>query len=252
MCLWYLLTGCSHTSQGQRNDWKNLPCYTVITQLAFTWEIGISRVTTALLHGGNLKASRQLQKKQNSLKHSSLWLLTTLHNQDEICLVREAMSSLPTWGWGSAATKGGFPSSITPGGSCTLSGGRLGSEDLLGMGSHQFAHGFEPILTQHPNWSNWTVTQVRLGSELWCIAGYKPDLALSVRAKRWPQSASGPAIKPWKSQKGMKGRKFVSEDGEDALTQLARRTAVSMAVGTSRQQTHGVYLSCMSVIFLVI
>lgn len=139
MCLWYMLTGCSHTSQGQTNDWKNLPCYTVITQLAFTWEIGISWATTALLHGGNLKASRQLQKKQNSLKHSSLWLLTTLHNQDEICLIWEALSLLPTWGRGSAATKGGFSSSITPGGSCTLSGGRLGSGDLLGMGSHQFA-----------------------------------------------------------------------------------------------------------------
>lgn len=50
----------------------------------------------------------------------------------------------------------------------------------------------------------------------------------------------------------MEGRKFVSEDGENALTQLAHRTAVSMALGTSHQQTHGVYLSCMSVIFLVI
>lgn len=84
MCLSYVLTKCSHASGGQANDWQNPPRYTVITQLAFTWEIGLRRLATALLHGGNLNASCQLPKKQNSQKHSSLCLLKTLHNQGEI------------------------------------------------------------------------------------------------------------------------------------------------------------------------
>lgn len=82
-CLWCMLTKCSQTSQGQPNDWENPPWYTVITQLAFTWEIGLRRVTTALLRGGNLNVSCWLQKKQNSWKHSSLCVLKILSNQGE-------------------------------------------------------------------------------------------------------------------------------------------------------------------------
>lgn len=51
----------------------------------------------------------------------------------------------------------------------------------------------------------------------------------------------------WKAQRDTKGRKFVSEDEEDASAQLACWTIV-----TYHQQTHGVYLSCMPAIFLVI
>lgn len=65
----------------------------------------------------------------------------------------------------------------------------LGSEVLLVLSPHQFVCGSEPMLSQHPNWLNWTsqvkftvFTQVNAAGELWSTAGDKPELALSVRA----------------------------------------------------------------------
>lgn len=73
MCSWYVLTKYSHASEGQANDWQNPPCYTVITQLAFTWEIGLRRLATALPHGGNLNASCQRSKTPRNIPHFVFW-----------------------------------------------------------------------------------------------------------------------------------------------------------------------------------
>jgi len=95
---------------------------------------------SALLHGGNLNAICQLQKKQNSWKHSSLCLLKTLSNQGEItpnvgerqCSHRVASSLPPSWMDFACWTQQSFQE----------------------LSLHQFICGSEPMLTQHPNQSN--------------------------------------------------------------------------------------------------
>lgn len=121
MCLWYVLTKCSHASGGQANDWQNPPRYTVITQLAFTWEIGLRRLATALLHGGTWMpaASCQRSKTPRNIPHFVFW---------RHCTTRVKL--LLIWGRRSAATVNDSSPPVILGGFCVL-----GSEVLLGIES---------------------------------------------------------------------------------------------------------------------
>lgn len=168
-CLWYVLTKCSHASQGQANDWENPPCYTVITQLAFTWEmIGLRRVTKLCCMEGAWMpaASCKRSKTPGNIPRFVFWRRWATR-----------VKLLPTWGGDSAATESGFSPPIILGGFCML-----GSEVLLGIESTSVCMWVWANAHPRPNWSNRTLTQVKAAGELWSTAGDKPELALSIRA----------------------------------------------------------------------
>lgn len=129
---------------------------------------------------------------------------------------------LPTWVCSSAFTESGFSPPIILCGFCML-----GSKVLL------VVRGSEPVLTQHQNWLNWTLTQVQAVDELWSRDGQKPELALC--------SWQGPiaAAMLWATRRVMKDRESISEVEEDASTLPACRTAENTALETSHKETHG-------------